>query len=193
MPTKFDARKKEQLLSEEREQALKPEQLLRGLGLKEGDTMADIGCGPGFFTIPAAQIVGERGVVLAADVQGEMLSAVKSRVTEKGLKNVRVVKTSDTDVPLPADSCDFVLLAFVLHEIDNRASFLHKVGKLLKKKARLAVIEWQPIAEENGPPVENRIAPESVAEDAHAAGLQTLDRHELNDHHYVFVLSKAKA
>lgn len=192
MPTKFDARKKEQLLSEEREQILKPEQLLRGLGLKEGDTMADIGCGPGFFTIPAAQIVGERGVVLAADVQGEMLSAVKSRVTEKGLKNVRVVKTSDTDVPLPADSCDFVLLAFVLHEIDNRASFLHKVGKLLKKKARLAVIEWQPIAEESGPPVENRIAPESVAEDAHAAGLQTLDRNELNDHHYVMVLSKAK-
>lgn len=193
MPTKFDARKKEMLLSEERENALKPEQLLRGLGLKEGDTMADIGCGPGFFTVPAALIVGERGVVLAADVQGEMLSAVKSRVTEKGLKNVRVVKTSDTDVPIPADSCDFVLLAFVLHEVDNRASFLHKVGKLLKKKARLAVLEWQPIAEENGPPTENRIAPETVAEDAAAAGLQVLDRHDLNDHHYVFVLGRTKA
>lgn len=193
MPTKFDVRKRQMLLSEEREQALKPEKLLRGLGLKEGDTMADIGCGPGFFTLPAAQIVGEKGVVLAADVQGEMLSAVKSRITEKGLKNVRVVKTSDTDVPLPPDSCDFVLLAFVLHEIDNRASFLHKSGRLLKKRARLVVIEWQPIAEENGPPVENRIAPETVAEDAQAAGLQVLDRHELNDHHYVCVLSKAKS
>lgn len=193
MPTKFDARKKEMLLSEEREQALQPEQLLRGLGLKQGDTIADIGCGPGFFTLPAARIVGEHGVVLAADVQGEMLSAVKSRVTEQGLKNVRVVKTSDTDVPIPADSCDFVLLAFVLHEVDNRASFLHKVGKLLKKKARLAVLDWQPITEENGPPLENRIAPETIADDAHAAGLQVLDRHELNDHHYVFVLARAKA
>lgn len=193
MPTKFDARKKQQLLSEERELALQPEKLLRGLGLKEGDTMADIGCGPGFFTLPAAEIVGEHGVVLAADVQGEMLSAVKSRVTEKGLKNVRVVKTSDTDVPLPADSCDFVLLAFVLHEIDNRASFLHKTGRLLKKKGRLAVIDWQPIVEESGPPLENRIAPDTVAEDAHAAGLQSLDRHDLNDHHYVFILGKAKS
>ncbi|MGH2486323.1 MAG: class I SAM-dependent methyltransferase, partial [Ktedonobacterales bacterium] len=96
MPTKFDARKRQSLLSEERELALKPEKLLRELGLKEGNTMADIGCGPGFFTVPAAQIVGEKGVVLAADVQGEMLSAVKSHITEKGLKNVRVVKTSDT-------------------------------------------------------------------------------------------------
>ncbi|HKV84939.1 MAG TPA: methyltransferase domain-containing protein [Ktedonobacterales bacterium] len=193
MPTKFDARKRQMLLSEEREQALKPEKLLRELGLKEGNTMADIGCGPGFFTVPAAQIVGEKGVVLAADVQGEMLSAVKSRITEKGLKNVRVVKTSDTDVPLPPESCDFVLLAFVLHEIDNRASFLHKAGRLLKKRARLAVIEWQQIAEENGPPLENRISAESVAEDAHAAGLQVVDRHELNDHHYVFILATAKA
>lgn len=192
MPTKFDARKRQMLLSEEREQTLKPEKLLRELGLKEGNTMADIGCGPGFFTVPAAQIVGEKGVVLAADVQGEMLSAVKSRITEKGLKNVRVVKTSDTDVPLPPESCDFVLLAFVLHEIDNRASFLHKAGRLLKKRARMAVIEWQQIAEENGPPLENRISAESIAEDAHAAGLQVLDRHDLNDHHYVFILATAK-
>jgi ubiquinone/menaquinone biosynthesis C-methylase UbiE len=193
MPTKFDARKRQMLLSEEREQALKPEKLLRELGLKEGNTMADIGCGPGFFTVPAAQIVGEKGVVLAADVQGEMLSAVKSRITEKGLKNVRVVKTSDTDVPLPPESCDFVLLAFVLHEIDNRASFLHKAGRLLKKRARMAIIEWQQIAEENGPPLENRISAESIAEDAHASGLQVLDRHDLNDHHYVVILATAKA
>jgi hypothetical protein len=86
-----------------------------------------------------------------------------------------------------------VLLAFVLHEIDNRASFLHKSGRLLKKRARMAVIEWQQIAEENGPPLENRISAESIAEDAHAAGLQVLDRHELNDHHYVFILATAKA
>ena len=193
MGRKYDPRLKDRILTEERYALLQPSDLLRSLGLKRGMTIADIGCGPGFFTVPAAEIVGDEGRVLAADIQGEMLSAVKSRVTEKELKNVRVVKTSDTDVPIPADACDFALLAFVLHEIDNRASFLHKAGKLLKKKARLVVLEWQPIAEENGPPVENRIAPETVADDARAAGLQVVDRHELNDHHYVFVLARAKA
>ena len=91
MPHRFDARQRFRLLSEERQAALQPESLLRSLGLKEGMTLADIGCGPGFFTLPAAQIVGPSGSVFAADIEGEMLSTVRSRVTAEGLTNVRIV------------------------------------------------------------------------------------------------------
>src|SRR5262245_63793152 len=55
MPTKFDTRKKDLLLSDERHERLKPAELLRSLGLRAGQTLADIGCGPGFFTVPAAR------------------------------------------------------------------------------------------------------------------------------------------
>ena len=72
MPTKFDTRNKDLLLSEARQETLKPEELLRSLGLRAGQTIADIGCGPGFFTVPAARIVGEDGHVYAADIQGDM-------------------------------------------------------------------------------------------------------------------------
>ena len=71
MPRKFDPRNRELLLSEERHTQLQPRALLRQMGLKSGDIMADIGAGPGFFTVPAAEIVGERGMVLAADIQGQ--------------------------------------------------------------------------------------------------------------------------
>ncbi len=193
MPHRFDTRDRQRLLSEERYEALHPEELLRDLGLKEGDTMADIGCGPGFFTVPAAQIVGKRGLILAADVQGEMLTAVKGRVTEQGLTNVRVVKTSETDVPLPPQSCDFVLLAFVLDEISQRSRFLHRVARLLKPDARIAVLEWRKEEQQlDGPPLEDRFSEEELAADAQAAGLSIDQSRQLNDHQYLCVLTSAK-
>ncbi len=185
MPHRFDTRKKNHLLSEERHEALQPEQLLRSLGLKEGDTLADIGCGPGFFTLPAAEIVGAAGLVIAADVQGEMLSTVRSRVAEKGYTNVHVMKSSELDVPLPPDSVDVVLLAFVLNEVEHRSSFLHRMARLLKPEGRVAVLEWEKHEQPEGPPVEDRVSADELIADAMAAGLKLEERRELSEHQYL--------
>jgi ubiquinone/menaquinone biosynthesis C-methylase UbiE len=192
MPHKFDPRRKDSLLAPERYEQLQPEELLRSLGLGAGDTLADIGCGPGFFTVPGAVIVGERGRVFAADIQGEMLSAVKARITEAGLTNVRVVKTSDTDVPLPPGSADVVLLAFTLDEVAQRAQFLHRVGRLLKASGRLAVLEWEKIAESDGPPLHERISPEELLKDAEAAGLRALEHRPLSLQYYLYTFERTR-
>lgn len=191
MPHKFDTRNRNLLLSEERHEALKPEELLRSLGLKRGQTMADIGCGPGFFTVPAATIVGPRGLVIAGDVQGEMLSAVRSRVAEQGLENVRVVKTSDMEVPLPPATCDLVLLAFILDEVPQRARFLHRAARLAKPGGRIAVLEWEKHETPVGPPLEDRISPEELIADAAAAGLTMEEQRALNEHQYLCVFVPA--
>ena len=187
MPQRFDTRKRQHLLSEEREAALKPEKLLRDLGLSEGMTIADIGCGPGFFTIPAAKIVGEHGHALAADIQGEMLSTVRSRALEHGLNNVRIVKTNDREIPIASGSCDYVLLAFTLHEIDHRASFLHRAARTLKPGGRMIVIEWDKAPGPIGPPLEDRITPEELAADAQAAGLRQMEERALASDQYLRV------
>ncbi|WIG57260.1 MAG: hypothetical protein OJF49_000004 [Ktedonobacterales bacterium] len=191
MPHKFDVREKQLLLSEEREAILRPEKLLTALGLKPGHTIADIGCGPGFFALPAARIVGEYGRVLAGDIQGEMLTAVRSRATEAGLDNVRVVKTGEVEIPIVPESCDFVLLAFVLNEIEHRATFLHRAARLLKPSGRLAVLEWQIRDEVSGPPLSERIPPEELEEDARTAGLRMREQGDLGEGQYycVFVLA----
>lgn len=191
MPHKFDTRNRNLLLSEERHEALKPEELLRSLGLKRGQTMADIGCGPGFFTVPAATIVGPRGLVIAGDVQGEMLSAVRSRVAEQGLENVRVVKTSDMEVPLPPGTCDLVLLAFILDEVPQRARFLHRAARLAKPGGRIAVLEWEKHETPVGPPLEDRISPEELIADAAAAGLKMEEQRALNEHQYLCIFVPA--
>ncbi|HLZ20807.1 MAG TPA: class I SAM-dependent methyltransferase [Ktedonobacterales bacterium] len=191
MPNKFDIRKRGQLLSDERHEALKPEALLRSIGLKRGQTIADIGCGPGFFTLPAAAVVGSHGVVFAGDVQGEMLSAVRSRVAEQGLENVRVVKTSDTELPLPPGTCDLVLLAFTLHEVSQRSRFLHRASRLLKPGGHIAVLEWEKHETPVGPPLEDRISPEELIADAGAAGLSLEEQRALNEHQYLCIFVPA--
>lgn len=178
------------LLSEERAAALQPERLLRDLGVAADMTVADIGCGPGFFAIPAAQIVGAHGVVLAADIQGEMLSTTRTRAQEAGLTNVRVVKTSDRDIPIPPGICDVVLLAFTLHEVEHRASFLHRAARALKPKGRVIVLEWDKAERPVGPPQEDRITPEELLADAQAAGLQVVDERQLADDQYLRVLRR---
>lgn len=192
MPQKFDIRLRQELLSEQREAALQPEALLRRLGLRRGDTLADIGCGPGFFTIPAAEIVGEDGMILAADIQGEMLSAVRSRAAEHSLTNVHVVKTSDKEIPIPAGSCDLVLMAFVLNEVGQRSSFLHRAARLLKPGGRLAVLEWEKEQQPDGPPLVDRISPEELLADASAAGLYLDEQRDLNDQQYLCVFTPTK-
>lgn len=192
MPQRFDTRKRSHLLSDERAAALQPEKLLRELGLHEGMTIADIGCGPGFFTIPAAQIVGPTGVTLAADIQGEMLSAVRSRALEHGLTNVRIVKTNDREIPIPPGTCDFALLAFTLHEIEHRASFLHRAARALKPGGRLIALEWDKVEGPVGPPLEDRIAPDELIADAQAAGLRMVDERALSDDQYLRVFERAE-
>lgn len=191
MPHKFDPRQRHLLLSDEREAALQPEKLLRKLGLRAGDTMADIGCGPGFFTLPAAHIVGHKGIVLAGDIQGEMLTAVRSRAHEAGLSNIRVLKTSETEIPLPAESFDFVLLAFVLNELEHRATFLHRAARLLKPSGRVVVLEWERIETPSGPPLEDRVPRDELVQDALAAGLRVKDDGELSHGQYYYVFGRA--
>lgn len=189
MGRKYDPRLKDRLLTEERYALLQPSDLLRSLGLKRGMTIADIGCGPGFFTVPAAEIVGDEGRVLAADIQGEMLSAVKGRVSERGLTNVRMVKTSDVDVPLPPGCADLVLLAFTLDEIDQRARFLHRVSRLLRPDGTVVVIEWEKRDGGEGPPVDERVSSEEMLKDAEAAGLHVAEQRALNEQQYLLVLT----
>lgn len=188
MPHKSDPREKDMLMSEERQAALQPEKLLRRLGLRAGDTIADVGSGPGFFTLPAAQIVGAEGHVYAADIQGEMLTAVRSRVSQEGLTNVKLVKTSESSVPIPAESCDMVLLAFTLNEIEQHASFLHRLARLVKPSGKLVILDWEKHEQPEGPPLQDRVAPETLRGDATAAGLEVEKQEELNEHQYLFVL-----
>jgi ubiquinone/menaquinone biosynthesis C-methylase UbiE len=189
MGKKFDPRKKELLIAREREEQLHPHDLLRSFGLRAGDTIADIGCGPGFFTIPAAEIVGPSGKVYAADVQSEMIAAIMMRVADLDIHHVEILKTSETDVALPEHSVQMVWLAFVLHEMDQRAVYLYRLRRALRPDGRIVILEWEKKPTEAGPPVNERLTPEDVLSDAKAAGYKVVEHRQITPDQYAFVLA----
>lgn len=169
------------LLNEDRAKEINPEGLLRSCGLKEGDAVADIGCGPGFFTFPAAMVVGLSGRVYALDTQEEMLHSLRERVPPP---NVDPLLCGDHDFPLEDGSVDFALVAYVLHETDDREAFLRETFRVLKKRGTLFLIDWKKKAEEKGPPVEERLSVEETSTLLSRAGFVGLEGDSLTPSHY---------
>ncbi len=137
----YDPARMDRLVSPERYERLDIYRILSLLPLTHDQIVADIGCGPGFFTIPLAKTLWE-GKVYALDIQEEMLEACRRRVEEARLGNVEVMLNKETKFPLEASSLDGVLVALVLHSQIDKAAFLKAVVKLMKPSGWLAFINW---------------------------------------------------
>jgi len=107
-------------------------------GIKRGNIILDYGCGIGFNTIPAAEIVGEEGTVYALDIHPLAINSVEKKIREKGLKNVKTI-LSDLNTGLPDESVDVVLLYNVLPMIKNRSALIKELYRVLKPGGVLSV------------------------------------------------------
>src|SRR5712691_10436338 len=93
-----------------RDEKLQPNRIMDILGIKEGSNVADIGAGSGWFTVRAAQRVGNGGTVYAVDINRDYLDYIDKRAKRENLANIRVVLGKDDDPLLPEKSVDAVLL-----------------------------------------------------------------------------------
>jgi demethylmenaquinone methyltransferase/2-methoxy-6-polyprenyl-1,4-benzoquinol methylase len=91
-----------------------PMQILRGADIHPGQTIVELGCGTGFFTIPAAQLIGDQGSLVAMDVLPASVETVSKKAQIANLKNVRVVKGDALNTKLDPESMDAVLLFGIL-------------------------------------------------------------------------------
>ena len=107
-------------------------------GAKKGDIILDYGCGIGFNTIPAAEIVGEEGMVYALDIHPLAIKSVEKQIRKKGLKNVKTI-LSDLNTGLPDESVDIVLLYNVLPMVKNRPALIKELYRVLKAGGALSV------------------------------------------------------
>lgn len=111
--------------------------------VSKGDTAVDIGCGPGFFTLELARIAGDRGQVLAVDLQEEMLSKVAAKAAQKQMGHIiRPVLCTQTDLNLPAHlQADFILAYYMVHEALDKERFFRQAGAALRPGGRMLVVE----------------------------------------------------
>lgn len=157
MTHKFDVKNKHKLDNEQRRELLPPEKTLISLGLRSGDIMADIGCGIGYFSIPASEIIGTSGKVFALDISPEMLKEVEKKVMELNISNIKTILTDGNKLELKNFGISFAFVSHVLHEIEDKEKLLEEIKSILVNKGRIAIVEWQKINAEFGPPKEHRL------------------------------------
>lgn len=116
-----------------------PRQRLEEAGLERGQAVLDYGCGIGSYAIPAAQIVGDGGVVYALDIHPLAVETVARRADKAGLANVETIR-SNRDTGLPDESLDAVLLYDVLHSVPDKGALLRELYRVLKPGGSLSVV-----------------------------------------------------
>ncbi len=189
MAHKFNPINKNKLDNEWRRENLSPLETLEKLGLKATDSVADIGCGIGYFTIPAAQIIGENKIY-ALDTSPEMLAEVQRRSKELAIDNVETVKTEELDLTISGESVSFGLMVNVIHEIVDKNQFLEETSRILKPGGKLAIVDWEKGKTEMGPPIDHRIAKEDVVSMLEELGFHWQQTLSFTENFYGLVLVK---
>jgi len=121
----------------------KPEITLKDIGLRSGMVFMDVGCGDGFFTIPAAQVVGEKGVVYAVDIDASAIEKLKDKAAEKGLKNINAEIGAAEETVFCEECADIVFYGRVLHDFRDPAKVLRNAKRMLKPAGTLVDLDWK--------------------------------------------------
>lgn len=169
-----------------------PKEIIKIAEIKPGQKVADFGCGPGYFSLPAAEAVGEGGMVYAFDVLPSALEAIAGRVKIKNIDNViakRVNLEKESGTGLENDSVDWVILKDVLFQNKNKKSILKEAKRILKSGGNVLIMEWN----ENifiGPEKKVRVSKNELTEAVFDEGFVFKKQTNAGDYHYVVIASK---
>jgi SAM-dependent methyltransferase len=127
----------------ERVKEEEPAKLVAALGVKPGMVVADVGAGSGYHAFMLAPLVGEKGKVIASDIQPEMLKLIAARAKQKKVTNIEGVKGTETDPKLPPAAVDLILMVDVYHEFSHPFEMAEKMVEALKPGGRLVFVEFR--------------------------------------------------
>jgi len=190
MAHKINVKDMHRLDSPERRKMLPPEETLFKAGLTKNDIFIDIGCGIGYFSIPASKIVGSKGKVFALDTSNEMLEELNKRINENEIENIVPILTKDYDFKIDSEIGTFALMSNVLHEVDDKLIFLNETNRVLKIEGKLCIIEWQKKETEKGPPVKDRLNELEVNELLDQTNFKLLDSYSIADNFTAYISKK---
>ena len=145
---------------------------LGSIGLRAAMVFMDIGCGDGFFAIPAAQLVGEKGKVYALDIDASAIGRLKRKAAEKGLKNISAEVGAAEETIFCEECADIVFYSTVLHDFRDPAKVLRNAKRMLKPSGTLVDLYWKKKRTAFGPPLQIRFSEEQAANLIKATGFR---------------------
>ncbi len=166
----------------------KPHEVMDALAVKEGEIIADIGAGSGYFTMRLAHHVGSKGRVYAVDVSPEMVRHLHGRVRDAGVPNVSPILSLPDDPLLPQPVDRFVIVD-VWHHIENQSGYLALMKKLLKPGGQVVMIDFHKRDLPVGPPAQMKIAREDLLKQMESAGFRLAAEHTFLPYQYFLVFT----
>jgi ubiquinone/menaquinone biosynthesis C-methylase UbiE len=164
-----------------------PEAILVEIGLKAGFIFADIGCGSGFFALPAARMVGKRGKVYGLDTNAHAISSLKEQAAREGLNNlhVRIGRAEETII---CERCaDIVFFGIALHDFQDPPKVLTTARRIIKPTGKLIDLDWKKESMELGPPLRIRFSEETAASLIEEAGFKVETIKDSGLYHYLVI------
>jgi len=161
----------------------KPDEVVRALDLKPGQTVIDIGAGTGYFTRRFAKAVGPSGAAIGLDVEPGMIDYMKADASKLGLQNYHARRVKADNPELAPDSADVIFFCDTLHHVDDRLAYLRKLAPALKPGGRVAVIDFRKDAPE-GPPKQMKISRERMIDQFGKAGYEMVHEYKFLTYQY---------
>jgi ubiquinone/menaquinone biosynthesis C-methylase UbiE len=117
-----------------------PQKILKPY-IEQGMTVLDMGCGPGFFSIELAQMVGNSGRVIACDLQERMLQKLRAKIKGTELEKRIILHQCDEDKIGLSEQVDFILAFYMVHEVPEQENFFNEITSLLKPDGQVFLAE----------------------------------------------------
>ncbi len=174
----------------ERDAWQKPDEVVKALELKNGDVVADIGAGTGYFTRRFARAVAPDGKVYAVDVAADILGYLKERADKENLHNIVNVVSREDDPMLPANAVDLAFFCDTTHHIASRVSFYRKLSPALREHGRMAVIDYPPNSPQHPHNPDELVPRSQVIREAEEAGLKLVKDFQFLPRHYFLLFEK---
>ena len=168
---------------------INPLEILNQIDIEKTATVADLGSGSGGWAIPLAKKVNE-GKVFAVDIQDEPLSALLSRAKMEGVNNIKTI-AADAEKEIAGISglsCDFVLLANILFQVEDKKAVIREAKRILKPEGLVLVVDWK-VGSPLGPR-QGKVSAEEIKEIAREEGFSLEKEMPAGAYHYVLLFSK---
>ena len=187
MVNKFDPDAHHLLCSPERLRLQPVRPALELLGLEREHVLIDLGCGSGYFLLPAARRVQ---TAWGLDISPAMLRVARKAAAAAGVRSVRTLRICEHCIPMPTGIANRALVVDVLHEMVAPARLLGEIRRVLARDGQLLVIDWNSRPSPHGPPLRERIGRERARGLLARAGFRKITAHHIYKHHYALLAEK---
>jgi arsenite methyltransferase len=173
----------------QRDSEQKPEEVLKTLAIRQGETIADLGAGSGYFAFRFAKQVGDSGRVYAVDINSDMILFMNRKIRDLKLRNVSTVLSAPDDPLLIDDSVNRFFICNTWHHVQNRPNYMVLIKKILKPGGQIIVLDYHKKELPVGPPPEMKMAREDVIKEMESGGFKLAQEHTLLPYQYFLVFT----